>query len=79
MPTPNANNDKFVIKTPELGERPGTLAAWEKFWTADERIEVFNRYCDIKDREAKYRKSAAETAKRVKAYLLEQGVDPKDL
>lgn len=76
MPIVNSNTDKFVIKTPRsMAERPQTLEGWQKIFTAAEQCEIFNRYCDVKDREAKYRRAAAAKNKAIKAYLEAEGVD----
>lgn len=69
-------NVNMKIKVPALGERPDDhLEDWLAYYSETEVVEILNRYCDIKDRETKYRKGAAETAKRVKEYLEAQGVD----
>lgn len=73
-------NDTMRVKVPmSVGVRPRDLAGWLKWWSEEEAVEVFNRYCDIKDREAKYRLAGAAKVKAVKAWVKAQGVDVEAL
>lgn len=72
-------NDTLKIKVPAPTSRPATYASWMSFYSQVEIVEILNRYCDIKDRETKYRRGAAAKAKAVRAYLVAAGLDPNNL
>lgn len=61
-------NETIKITVPAYEARPTSITAWQKLFTDAEQMEIFNRYCDIKDREAKYRRKSAAEMKALKAY-----------
>lgn len=71
--------DAMKIRVPDLASRPMDFKGWSRFWTETEMVEVFNRYCDIKDRETKYRQKSALELKALKAYVKDQGIDISSL
>lgn len=68
-------NEKVTIKTPDFASRPTDFADWSDYWTEAEMVEVFNRYCDVKDREKKYRVESVAKMKAIKAYIKDNGIE----
>lgn len=65
------SNVSVKIAVPTFNNRPVDLAGWLALYSPAEACEIFNRYCDEKERAAKYRVKSAAELKAVKAFLKE--------
>lgn len=87
MPIQSQKSDVMKISVPAPLDRYNedgskaivSMEEWMTFFSEEECVEIIHRWCNTADASRKYRSSAAEQAKALKAWAVAQGVDLKNL